>query len=68
MIEIIALSLIQGITEFLPISSSSHLIIVSEYLMTISRLYPQRNKKFQYHLPLEIINEHTPETWKNKLI
>ena len=31
MIEIIALSLIQGITEFLPISSSSHLIIVSEY-------------------------------------
>ena len=32
MIEVIALSLIQGITEFLPISSSSHLIIVSEYL------------------------------------
>ena len=31
MIEIIILSLIQGITEFLPISSSSHLIIVSEY-------------------------------------
>ena len=31
MIEIIALSLIQGITEFLPISSSSHLIIISEY-------------------------------------
>ena len=25
-------------------------------------------KKFQYHLPLEIINEHTPETWKDKLI
>jgi undecaprenyl-diphosphatase len=32
MIEIIVLSLVQGITEFLPISSSSHLIIVSEYL------------------------------------
>tara|TARA_B100001559_G_C16368390_1_gene560824 strand:+ start:44 stop:802 length:759 start_codon:yes stop_codon:yes gene_type:complete len=32
MIEIIALSLIQGITEFLPVSSSSHLIIVSEYM------------------------------------
>ncbi len=32
MIEIIVLSLIQGITEFLPISSSSHLILVSEYL------------------------------------
>ena len=32
MIEILILSLIQGITEFLPVSSSSHLIIVSEYL------------------------------------
>ena len=32
MIEIFILSLIQGITEFLPISSSSHLIIISEYM------------------------------------
>ena len=32
MVEIIALSLIQGITEFLPVSSSSHLIIFSNYL------------------------------------
>ncbi len=32
MIEILILSLIQGVTEFLPISSSSHLIIISEYL------------------------------------
>lgn len=32
MIEIFILSLIQGITEFLPISSSSHLILISEYL------------------------------------
>ena len=32
MIEIIALSLIQGITEFLPVSSSSHLIIATEFL------------------------------------
>ena len=32
MFEIIILSAIQGITEFLPVSSSSHLIIVSEYL------------------------------------
>ncbi len=32
MIEIFILSLIQGVTEFLPISSSSHLIIISEYL------------------------------------
>ena len=31
MIEIFILSVIQGITEFLPISSSSHLILVSEY-------------------------------------
>ena len=32
MVEIFILSLIQGIAEFLPISSSSHLIITSEYL------------------------------------
>jgi undecaprenyl-diphosphatase len=32
MIEILFLSLIQGITEFLPISSSSHLIIFSDYI------------------------------------
>ena len=32
MIEIFLLSLIQGITEFLPISSSSHLILVSNYI------------------------------------
>ena len=31
MIEIFILSIIQGITEFLPISSSSHLILISEY-------------------------------------
>jgi undecaprenyl-diphosphatase len=31
-IEIFILSLIQGVTEFLPISSSSHLIIASDYL------------------------------------
>ncbi len=32
MIEIIILSVIQGITEFLPVSSSSHLILITEYL------------------------------------
>ena len=32
MIEILILSLIQGITEFLPISSSSHLILFSKYM------------------------------------
>ena len=31
MVEIFLLSLIQGITEFLPVSSSSHLIIFSKY-------------------------------------
>tara|TARA_B100000963_G_C22461180_1_gene595717 strand:- start:155 stop:913 length:759 start_codon:yes stop_codon:yes gene_type:complete len=31
-IEIFILSLIQGITEFLPVSSSSHLILTSKYL------------------------------------
>ena len=32
MLEIFVLSLIQGITEFLPISSSSHLIVISEFI------------------------------------
>ena len=32
MIEIFILSLIQGVTEFLPISSSSHLILISELI------------------------------------
>ena len=32
MIEIFILSLVQGITEFLPVSSSSHLILISEKL------------------------------------
>jgi len=31
MIEILLLSIIQGVTEFLPISSSSHLILTSKY-------------------------------------
>jgi len=25
-------------------------------------------RDFEYHLNLEIINEHTPQTWKDKLI
>ena len=32
MLEVIFLSIVQGITEFLPISSSAHLILSSEYL------------------------------------
>ncbi len=31
MLEIIVLSFIQGVTEFIPVSSSSHLIIISSY-------------------------------------
>ena len=31
MIEILILSLIQGVAEFLPVSSSSHLILISKY-------------------------------------
>ena len=30
MLEIIIISIVQGITEFIPISSSSHLILVSK--------------------------------------
>ncbi len=32
MIEILILSLVQGITEFLPVSSSSHLILISKFI------------------------------------
>lgn len=32
MFEIILLSIIQGLTEFIPVSSSSHLFIISEYI------------------------------------
>ena len=32
MIEVFLLSIVQGITEFLPISSSSHIILISKFL------------------------------------
>ena len=32
MVEIIFLSIVQGVTEFLPVSSSSHLVIASKYM------------------------------------
>ena len=32
MIEVLILAIIQGITEFLPVSSSSHLILISNYI------------------------------------
>ena len=47
MIEIFILSLLQGITEFLPISSSSHLIIISEFLNF-------ENKKLEIDVSLHI--------------
>ena len=31
MIEILILSIVQGITEFIPVSSSAHLILFSKY-------------------------------------
>ena len=37
MFEIFILSLIQGISEFIPISSSSHLILISDYIKFESR-------------------------------
>ena len=36
MIELILLSIVQGITEFLPISSSAHLILLSKYFNFIN--------------------------------
>ena len=36
MLEILILSLVQGITEFLPISSSSHIILFSKFMNFIS--------------------------------
>jgi undecaprenyl-diphosphatase len=31
MLEVVFLSIVQGVTEFLPISSSAHLILISKY-------------------------------------
>ena len=33
----------------------------------IDHINNRGTKSFKYHLDLEIINELTPETWKNKL-
>ena len=36
MLEILILSLVQGVTEFLPISSSSHIILFSKFMNFIT--------------------------------
>ena len=38
-IEAILLAVIQGLTEFLPISSSAHLILLSEFMGSSQNLY-----------------------------
>lgn len=35
---------------------------------TLAWIQSRGPKPFEYHLPLEIINEKTPDTWKSKLI
>ena len=47
MIEVFILSIIQGITEFLPISSSSHLILISEF-------FDFENQKLEIDISLHI--------------
>lgn len=44
-------------------------IPLDEGLLRMIDYVEQRGvKPFEYHLPLEIINEQTPETWKGKLL
>ena len=31
MFEVIILSIVQGVTEFIPVSSSAHLVLISKY-------------------------------------
>ena len=45
MLEVLILSVIQGITEFIPVSSSAHLILISEYFNFINL----SKTKFFYH-------------------
>ena len=49
-LNIIILSFIQGVTEFLPISSSSHLVLLAELSD-----YPDQGLGFDIHLPLNTL-------------
>ena len=35
---------------------------------TVSWIQARGPKPFEYHLPLEIVNDKTPDTWKSRLI
>ena len=44
-------------------------VSLDESIEKIANWIIQRGpKKFRYHLDVEILNEKTPKTWKNKLI
>ena len=47
MIEIIVLSLVQGITEFLPVSSSGHLVL-GQYLLNVKS--PGNTLEILFHI------------------
>ena len=45
------------------------LVLIDQSIEKIANWIIERGpKKFRYHLDVEILNEKTPKTWKNKLI
>ena len=53
-INAIILGIIQGIAEFLPISSSGHLVIAGELLSQFSTAPPQQHENFQMTVALHV--------------